>query len=190
MNCDIPPYTEKIGDKCYIPCRKGYRADEDICDKVNVATHVYRQASRDPVRARRKTICDPGFTWDGYKMCYPTCPSGFDTRDEHCISIPHSYRRKPRPRLFTALLANSRLPDTILDANKKDIQQTFHQVIGESIDDAKDLIRSLYPQTIFVSISYVKKDKWLERNKKKIPNRFIFFYDPHTGLIKELMAFR
>lgn len=189
MNCDIAPYTEKINDKCYTPCKKGYRADGDICDKIDVAKHVHREV-RDPVRARRKTICDPGYTWDGYKMCYPTCPAGFETRDDHCVSIPHSYRRKPRPKLFTALLANARIPDVSVQANQQDANATFKSVIGESIGDAKDLIRELYPQSIFLSISYVKKQEWLQRNKKKIPNRFIFFYDPQTGLIKELMVFR
>lgn len=189
MNCDIAPYTEKINDKCYIPCKKGYRADGDICDKIDIPTHVHRQV-RDPVRSRRKTICDPGHTWDGYQMCYPTCPAGFETRDETCVSVPHAYRRKPRPKLFTALLANARIPDVSVQADKKDESSTFQSVIGESIGDAKELIRQLYPESIFVSISVVKKEQWKKKNTKKVPNRFVLFYDPHTGLIKEMLTFR
>jgi len=181
MNCNLGPYTEKHGDKCYIPCRKGYKSNGDICDKISFDDVI--KEGRDPIRARRMTICDPGWVWDGDRMCYPQCPPGFDTRDELCVSVPHSYRRYPRPRLYRAPATVS-LPDFTQLANRQQIQADFKHVVGEPISDAKSLIRSMYPHLQIMVLSNKRREKEMKRQPDS--NRLRLFFDPTSGLISHI----
>lgn len=149
-----------------------------MCDKVDLVTTP--SASRDPVRARRMTICDPGWTWDGDRMCYPTCPFGFETRDDLCIAVPHSYRRPVRPKLFRAPVTIS-LPNLAEAANREKVQSDFKHVVGETVADAKALVRAMYPELQIQTFSEKHREKVLRRPKNL--HRVRLFFDPGSGLI-------
>lgn len=178
------PYADQVDGRCYPKCHAGYRADGDICDKIDLKT-PYR-GDRSPARARRHTICDPGWTWDGKKMCFPTCPGGYDTREELCVPVPHSYRRKPRPKLWKKQATVLPMPDPGAEANRAHVSDSLKHVVGETVSDAKDLIRSIYPMA---SIITIRKGRPIDPNEKPVINRMRLVVDPSNGLVTDIPKF-